>query len=195
MGKLSHFKSKKVTPKPLVSPLNRKLLPTLPPQTSLRPLNKGYIGDSDKKIPLGEGSSDSLGVTQYKENLNSINIFKANTKLIPRSKKMSREMTKPECNVWFNLLSKKQLSGYKFTKQKIIFNYILDFYCSELLLAVEIDGDTHDIEYDKVRDNFTTSIGIKTLRFGNQDALTNLDGIEQSLQNFIKSKKLTIIPL
>ena len=57
-------------------------------------------------------------------------------------------------------MSEKKLSGYKFIKQKIIDNYILDFYCAELLLAVEIDGESHNekLGYDKVRDDFLEGV-------------------------------------
>ena len=96
-------------------------------------------------------------------------------------------MTEAECHIWFNLLSKKQLLGYKFTKQKIIFNYILDFYCSELLLAIEIDGLGHNqkLDYDKTRDDFLKSIGITIIRIKNHDVLNNLDGVKAFLENQI----------
>ena len=99
-------------------------------------------------------------------------------------------MTKPEQKIWFELLSEKKLLGYKFIKQKIIDNYILDFYCAELLLAVEIDGESHNEKqvYDKVRDDFLRSCGIKVLRFSNWEILENLEGVRGKLVEFLDKK-------
>jgi very-short-patch-repair endonuclease len=161
------------------------------------PVVKKIVNDINTKFPLVKGvANDSLtGViptnntnTNLMEALSNLGIINANLKLKNRSKQMSRQMTKSEQIIWFSLLSKKQLLGYKFTKQKIIFNYILDFYCSELLLAVEIDGDSHNIkqEYDQVRTDFLNSIGIQVIRFTNQQVNNNLEGIKIQLENFIK---------
>ena len=107
----------------------------------------------------------------------------ANYQLIERSKKMSRQMTKAEQILWFHILSQKKLGGYKFTKQKIIGNYILDFYCSELLLAIEADGESHleRSEYDQERDKFLASMNIETIRIQNNDIYHNLSGVHKYL--------------
>jgi very-short-patch-repair endonuclease len=121
------------------------------------------------------------------EILNSKNIIRGKTALVGYSKKMSREMTFAEKLIWFNVLSKKQLAGYKFVKQKIVFSYILDFYCSELLCAIEVDGSSHDqkIEYDRKRDLFLKTQGITTIRISNVDVLNNLEGVRTFLLNLI----------
>ena len=54
-------------------------------------------------------------------------------------------------------------------------------------MAIEIDGHTHDIDYDKERDSFLKSIGITTIRFTNQDALYNLESVKTALDNYRKS--------
>jgi very-short-patch-repair endonuclease len=187
MGKLDRFKK-------IISVNSSQLLAgdITTPKPAVSPLNRGILVGEINKIPLSRGQDKVLGVVKSGVNIEAMAEFgriNYNPTLNPRSKKMSREMTKSECNIWFNLLSKRQLLGYKFTRQKIVFNYILDFYCSELLLAIEIDGDTHSIEYDKVRDSFIESIGITTLRFSNSEALQNLNGIKQSLEKFIKNQK------
>ena len=123
-------------------------------------------------------------------NSDSISLFgrlNYNPKLNTWAKKMSSEMTPAEKNIWFKLLYKKQFYGYKFIKQKIIYNYIIDFYCSKLNLVIEIDGHTHDIDYDKERDSFLKSIGITTIRFTNQDALYDVEGVKTVLDNYRKS--------
>jgi very-short-patch-repair endonuclease len=88
-------------------------------------------------------------------------------------------MTKCEQILWFKVLKSKQLGGYKFTKQKQIFSYIVDFYCSKLTLVLEIDGESHSnqIEYDKQRDSFLKNCGLRVVRIGNDDVLNNLEGI------------------
>jgi len=97
-------------------------------------------------------------------------------------------MTKAEQKIWFEVLSEKKLNGYKFIKQKIIDNYILDFYCAELLLAIEIDGESHNekLGYDKVRDDFLKGCGIKVLRFTNEEVLENLEGVMERVVRWVK---------
>lgn len=84
---------------------------------------------------------------------------------------------------WHNLLKSKQMLGFKFTRQKPIDKYILDFYCSKLLLGIEIDGESHSdqIEYDLIRTIQIESCGIKVLRYTNEEVLTNLRGVEIDL--------------
>jgi very-short-patch-repair endonuclease len=100
-------------------------------------------------------------------------------------------MTKAEQKIWFEVLSNKKLLGYKFIKQRIIYNYILDFYCSELMLAIEIDGQSHDNkqEYDKNRDDFLKACGIKVFRFTNQEVLTNLEGVREKLKSILDGQE------
>ena len=144
------------------------------------------------KLPLEKGSNRRFGGynTNLSEILNSKYIIKANAKLTPRAKYMSRNMTKAEQILWFNLLAKRQLLGYRFTKQKQVFNYILDFYCSELLLAIEVDGDSHSIkqEYDQARTKFLNSINIKVIRTTNDEIYKNLEGV----YTFLKSEIVQI---
>ena len=62
-------------------------------------------------------------------------------------------MSTPEKKFWFDIIKQEALSSYKFTKQKPLLDYIVDFYCAELGLVIEIDGDSHipDIAYDEER--------------------------------------------
>jgi len=66
-------------------------------------------------------------------------------------------------------LKKSQLKGTKFRRQQSISNYIVDFYCPEKKLAIELDGDFHfdeEVEkYDRERTNFINKLGIKVLQF------------------------------
>lgn len=64
-----------------------------------------------------------------------------------------KDPTPAESAIWNKVLRTRQLSGYKFLRQKPIGEYIIDFYCSELKLIIEVDGDSHAVtlEYDLER--------------------------------------------
>ncbi len=87
-------------------------------------------------------------------------------------------MTKAEIVLWSKLKG-KQLNGLKFRRQHGINNYVVDFYCPELKLAIEIDGDVHAydsrIVYDKQRQKEIEALGIKVLRHTNTDVLNNIE--------------------
>ena len=81
----------------------------------------------------------------------------------------------------------KRKTGYKFLRQKPINRFILDFYCSELNLAIEIDGSSHNKRkgYDETRDKFLYQIGIKTIRFTNDEILNQINIVKNKLANLI----------
>jgi len=90
-------------------------------------------------------------------------------------------MPKPEAVLWYHIRN-RQLKGYKFRRQFSVQNYIMDFYCPELRLAIEIDGDSHfvsadKIQYDKNRGKFIERKGIKIIRFTNVDVAQNIEGV------------------
>lgn len=62
-------------------------------------------------------------------------------------------MNTPEKKFWYDILKQEAFSKFKFTKQKPILEYIVDFYCAELGLVIEIDGESHieNQEYDTHR--------------------------------------------
>jgi very-short-patch-repair endonuclease len=126
------------------------------------------------------------------EILNSKLIVKANLKFKDRAKSMSKQMTKTEQIIWFNILSKKQLDGHKFTKQKQVFDYIVDFYCSQLLLVIEVDGSSHNerLEYDNQRDDFLKSCGLEVVRISNSDVEKNLEGVYLFLMKVVKDREV-----
>jgi len=77
---------------------------------------------------------------------------------------------------------------YKFVRQKPIFRFILDFYCRKLLLAIEIDGDSHNKKknYDLERDNYLKAVNIKTIRFTNDEVLNNFNIVFKRLLPFLR---------
>ena len=93
---------------------------------------------------------------------------------------LRNNMPKAETVIWSKLKG-RQLLGYKFRRQYSVDRYVVDFYCPELKLAVEIDGDGHfqngAKNNDRRRQAFIESFGIQFLRFTNEDVFKNLDGV------------------
>jgi len=97
-----------------------------------------------------------------------------------KRQQLRRNMTKAEFMLWQKLKG-KQLEGVKFRSQYGVGQFVVDFYCTELKLAIEIDGDSHFQdgvqEYDQERQAFIESIGIRFLRVTNDNVYKNLEGV------------------
>lgn len=96
--------------------------------------------------------------------------------------------------LWSKLKS-KQLLDYKFRRQVSIGKYIVDFYCPELKLVIEIDGDLHylskeTIKYDKIRQCSIELLGINFLRFTNIEVHRNLDGVLRTIESRLVNQPL-----
>ncbi len=113
----------------------------------------------------------------------------------PKLKQLARELrnnsTKSEVLLW-QYLKGKQINGYDFHRQKPILNYIVDFYCSELLLAIEIDGESHygKEEEDKIRQNEIEKLGVSFLRFDDSVVYYNLDKVVKTIEEWIETHQL-----
>lgn len=103
------------------------------------------------------------------------------------ARKLRNDSTLGEVILWNNLLKQKQCLGYQFVRQFSVGNYILDFACRKLKLAIEIDGYSHNFTYEKdiEKDEYLKSIGYKVLRFSEK-------GIKYDMNNVIRSIELTI---
>jgi very-short-patch-repair endonuclease len=103
--------------------------------------------------------------------------YGATPKVFSNAAKLRKNMTDPEKKLWGYLKTKPM--GYKFRRQHPIAIYILDFYCHQLRLSIEVDGGYHlskeQREIDKKRTNFLKSVGITEFRFTNQDILNHVD--------------------
>ena len=98
-----------------------------------------------------------------------------------RAAEMRRNPTEPEKRLWAHL-SRSQLGGFKFRRQAMIGQSIVDFLCPSTGLIVEIDGDTHvDAEADARRDHSLTRLGYRVIRVANADVMTNIDGVLRHL--------------
>jgi very-short-patch-repair endonuclease len=93
-------------------------------------------------------------------------------------------------------LKGKKILGYQFTRQKPIKNYIVDFYCSRLKLAIEIDGESHKNKegYDNLRQKNVEKSGISFLRFYDDEIKKNMNGVLMAINEFIKQKETTPLP-
>jgi very-short-patch-repair endonuclease len=99
--------------------------------------------------------------------------------LVPRARQMRKEMPPAEHTLWQRALRSRQLGGHKFTRQKPLGSFIVDFYCADLRLAVEIDGDSHAeraVE-DAERTAKLGELGVRVIRVANSDVLGNMEGV------------------
>ena len=103
-------------------------------------------------------------------------------KFKPRRKELRHKETPEEKLLW-NVLRRKSL-GFKFSRQYSAGPYILDFYCSEKRICVELDGSQHlqNKEYDKERDNYLLMNDIKVLRFWNSEINGNIDEVLKNIK-------------
>ncbi len=110
-----------------------------------------------------------------------------NKKLIPLARENRKNPTAAESQMWNKVLRMRHFVDYKFSRQKLIGNYIADFYCAELHLVIEIDGDSHAeaIAYDASRTNAMADLGITVIRYTNADVLKNLSGVYDDLMSRI----------
>ena len=93
---------------------------------------------------------------------------------------MRRHPTEPERRLW-RQLRRKQVGGYKFRRQHPIGSFIVDFYCHEARLIVEVDGESHasQEDYDAARTAWLEAQDHHVIRFSNTDVMSNLEGVLQ----------------
>lgn len=111
-----------------------------------------------------------------------------NPKLKESARQLRNRSTKAEIKLW-NFLKRKQLMSYDFHRQKPVDNYIVDFFCNKLRLAIELDGYTHGFEEvfekDEVKAQKLKELGVTVLRFTDDDVMDNIDNVLRSIQEFI----------
>jgi very-short-patch-repair endonuclease len=100
-------------------------------------------------------------------------------------------MTRTEVILWQHL-QRKQLYGYDFDRQRPLDEYIVDFFCKELMLAIEIDGVTHDNapaqEQDRSRQQRLEALGVRVLRFRDEEVLQNLEGVLEAIRQWVEEE-------
>ena len=115
-------------------------------------------------------------------------IIPYNPQLKHLAKALRNNMTYSEALLW-NELKQKMMLGHDFDRQRPIDNYIVDFYCKELMLAIEIDGDSHQdsgvARNDFIRQKRLESFGVTVLRIDDADVKENLDDVIQRIEECI----------
>jgi very-short-patch-repair endonuclease len=113
-------------------------------------------------------------------------IIPYNPKLKERARYLRNNSTVAEVILW-RYLEGKQCRGYDFDRQKPIDNYIVDFFCNELMLAIEIDGDSHNLKaaHDQRRQKRLESLGLPFLRFYDDDVKENVGGVLSVIEGWI----------
>ncbi|MFA6392839.1 MAG: DUF559 domain-containing protein [Candidatus Paceibacterota bacterium] len=115
-----------------------------------------------------------------------------NKKLVSRARELRKNRTEAEIIFWNKVLKDKEVTSYKFTQQKPLGDFIADFYCSKLLLVVEIDGEIHNEL--KGRDKERSEIllykyGIKVIRYQNDNVLNNIEKVIGDFKNEMKLRE------
>jgi len=121
-------------------------------------------------------------------NLMKRKIIPYNPKLKEFARYLRNNSTKTEIFLW-QKLKRKQMHGYDFHRQKPIDNYILDFFCHELMLGIEIDGYSHDFievfEKDLQKTKKINEHGITVLRFSDYQVLKEMENVLRAIEYFI----------
>ena len=107
--------------------------------------------------------------------------------LSPRAKRLRRDETDAERKLWMRLRD-RQVNGAKFRRQQPIGRYIVDFFCPESRLVIELDGGHHadQVEADMRRTDFLTKSGYRVLRFWDNDVLAATEAVMQKIAEELK---------
>ena len=111
----------------------------------------------------------------------------------PKLKELARQLrnnsTKSEIRLWGHLKG-RQMCGYDFHRQKPLYRYIVDFFSPKLMLAIELDGQTHHweetMEKDVERQRYLESKGISFLRFEDDEVMNDLDNVLRVIRFWIE---------
>ena len=105
---------------------------------------------------------------------------KVHPAILARARELRQPLTPQEQKLWQRLRG-KQLYGIKFRRQHPIYRFILDFFCYQHRLVIEIDGDSHaepaQQRYDQARTEWLEQRGMRVIRFTNRDVDTNIEGV------------------
>ncbi len=116
-------------------------------------------------------------------------IIPYNPHLKDLARKLRNNSTKSEIKLWA-FLKGKQMKGYDFHRQKPIGNYILDFFCNELMLAIELDGFSHRIdevmEKDIIKEKAMHDLGITVLRFDDREVMDDIENVLRVIEKKIE---------
>ena len=113
--------------------------------------------------------------------------YKHNKSLVSNARTLRKNMTKEEQHLWYDFLRSYPV---KFLRQKILGKYIVDFYCAEAKLIVELDGSQHyedkGMEYDAERTAYLEQYGVRVLRIPNNEVSRNFSGVCEYIDFAVK---------
>lgn len=101
-----------------------------------------------------------------------------------RAKRLRDNPTEAERRLW-DRLRRRQIEGFRFRRQQPIGPYIVDFYCSDARLIVEVDGGQYSADADRERTRWLEERGYRVIRFWNNDVIDNIDGVLQRLAELL----------
>lgn len=118
-----------------------------------------------------------------------------NKPLRQRARELRADQTPAERRLW-RLLSGKQRLGFKFRRQHVIDRFIVDFYCADAALVIELDGKVHRYtrEHDAERQNCLEELGLTVLRFTNEDVHQRLEGVVTQIDEALASHRHNTSP-
>ena len=112
---------------------------------------------------------------------------KHNKQLVPLARQLRQEMTKEERRLWYDFL---RTYPVRFLRQRVIGNYIADFYCAQAKLVIELDGSQHyeadAAQKDAERTAFLEQYGLRVLRFANNEVNENFSGVCEYIDLAVK---------
>ena len=110
-------------------------------------------------------------------------------------KELRKNSTQAEKVLWWHLKWSK-FHGYKFRRQHSIGRYIIDFYCPEKKISIELDGKIHENQkdYDAIRSEYLSSCKVKEIRFSNDEIFEDVAWVLKKLHDFIKEDSILIPP-
>lgn len=112
-----------------------------------------------------------------------------NTKLKPNARQLRKHMTRHEKKLWYDFLRNRPEKWYK---QRVISQYIVDFYCSGARLIIELDGSQHyttdGMEYDEIRTEVLEQYDLSVLRFSNSDIEYRFQKVCKIIESTVNEK-------
>lgn len=108
--------------------------------------------------------------------------------LTEKAKELRKNMTWPEKKIWYSILQQDTFKWLRFLRQKPLLDYIVDFYCHELWLVIELDGFSHheNENYDQKRTADLEKYGLTVVRFSNDEVLFSFDDVCRKLEKIIE---------
>jgi very-short-patch-repair endonuclease len=114
-----------------------------------------------------------------------------NKKLKTNAQQLRKNLTKEEAQLWYQFLCRYP---QRFRRQYVIGNYIVDFYCHQARLVIELDGSQHctpeEIAYDEKRTYFLESLGLQVVRFSNLDVIRKFQIVCEAIDMAVKERIL-----